>query len=92
MCLVYEFIIADRAIKVIKNYSAKFAPSSARLGNPADADVDFGDLIPGRIIYDSRLGKIKNTLEGTDSFRGARTVDAVGGDTGNSRIILGNAV
>ncbi len=66
--------------------------SSARLGNPADADIDFGNLIPGRIIYDSRLRKIKNTLEGTDSLRGARTVDAVGGDTGNSRIILGNAV
>lgn len=58
----------------------------------ADTYIDFGNFIPGRIVYDTGLGKVENTLEGTDGIGSGRAIDAVGGDFGDSRVILGNPV
>lgn len=65
---------------------------SARLCDPADPHIDFRDLIPGRIVHDTGLGKIKNTLEGAHRIGGSGTVDPVCGNTRDGRIILGDAV
>ncbi len=63
-----------------------------RFGNTADRYIDFGNLIPGRIVYNAGLGQIEDTLEGTDGIGSGRAVDAIGSNPGNSRVVLGNPV
>lgn len=63
-----------------------------RLRDPADSHIDIGDFIPGGIVHHTGLGQIKNALEGTDCVGGEGTVDAVGGDDGDGRVIPGDAV
>lgn len=50
--------------------------TSPRLRNPAHAYIDFRDLIPGWIVHDTRLGQVKDPLEGAHGVCGAAPVDA----------------
>lgn len=65
---------------------------SPRLRDPAHAYIDLRNLIPGRIINDPRLWQIEDSLEGSHGICGVLPVDAVCGNTGDGRVVLGNAV
>ena len=65
---------------------------SPRFRNPAHAYIDFRNLIPGRIVYDPRLRQIKDSLEGTHGVCSVLSVDAIRGNPGDCRVVLGNAV
>ena len=63
-----------------------------RLCDSAHAHIDFRDLIPGRIVHNTRLRKVKDPLEGAHGIGGIVPVDAVGGDSGDGGVVLGDAV
>lgn len=65
---------------------------SPRLRYSADSHKDLGDLIPGRIVHNTRLGQVKDSLEGAHGVCGVAPVDAVGGDSGNRGIVLCDTV
>ena len=64
----------------------------AGLGDAADADEDLGNFIPGGIVDDTRLPKVKDTLKGADGIGGGRAVDPVCCDLWNGGIVLGDPV
>lgn len=68
------------------------SPALIRLGDAGNADVNIRDLIPGSIINNTRLRKIKDPLESAYRIGGSLTVDAVGRDGRNGRIIPSNPV
>lgn len=64
----------------------------SRFRNAADAHIDLGYLIPGRIVHHAGLRQIEDALEGTDGIGSEGTVDSVCGDGRYGRIVAGNAV
>lgn len=66
--------------------------NSPRFCNPAHAHINLRNLIPGRIVHNSRLGQIKDSLEGTHGICGVLPVDTVRGNPGDGRVVLGDAV
>ena len=72
--------------KVLFNYR------SPRLGNPAHAHINFGNLIPCRVIHDAGLRKVEDPLERAHGVCRIIAVDAVCSDAGDGGIVLGDAI
>lgn len=65
---------------------------SPGLGNPGYAYIDIRNFVPGGIVGDAGLGQVKDALENPDCIGGGGTVNAIGCDGGNGRIISCNTV
>ncbi len=62
------------------------------LRNPADAHIDFRNLVPGGIVHNTGLGQVKDSLKGTHGIGRVGTINTIGGDSWNRRVVLGDTV
>ncbi len=65
---------------------------SPRLRDPAHSHINLRNFIPCRVVHDPVWRQIEDALEDPDCLGGAGTVDAVGGDSRDGGVILGDAV
>ena len=63
-----------------------------RLGNLTDADENLGNFIPCGIIDHTGLRQVKDSLKDAHGIGGPLTVDAVGGNGRDCRVISGDPV
>ena len=82
------FLFARRH-PLLRIYEARF---SAGFSDSGHSHINIGYFVPGRVVGHAGLRQVEDALEYPDCLGGGGAVNAVGCDSGDGRVISGNAV